>query len=234
MREFDIFGLRLRDLGLEPVSVFFNPILGDNHEVDVTTRAHVIVDTGQNPPLDELHGFFLCHVFFELGFKDRHRCQGTGAHGDVREGAGTTLRPNRMQMGAVIVDSTQNEVRPDVALISEKETFQPGERANHPGWFTRVESQEGELGGHHIAYLVAVGCGTGPAAVHIGRHVVDFHAILIRHNRAGGGSGIGTKDDTTLEGHARNGGPCFREFGEVGWEGAATGGFERFKESGVP
>lgn len=71
------------------------------------------------------------HVILVVGLKDSHGVEGTRAHGDVGELVGTTVRVDSEQVRASRVDTADDQMRADVALVADVSSFKQQRRVNN-------------------------------------------------------------------------------------------------------
>lgn len=90
----------------------------DDRDIDIGTGTQVVPDTAPDRSRDHVDRLLLGHMLLEAALEDGHGGQTAGTHRHVGKLVGRTVCVDREQVGARRVDTSQNEVSTDVALIS--------------------------------------------------------------------------------------------------------------------
>jgi len=131
-------GVHLAIVGLE-VPAVLHLALFDDAEINVRTRAEIVVDSSFDGLDDEGLGLLLSHILLELAFKNGHRRQRTRAHAQERPGLVVAVRVDLDELGSFHVDATDDTVRSNVATVAEDVVGEPSDCHLDAALAVRVE-----------------------------------------------------------------------------------------------
>lgn len=163
----------------------------DDGHVDVASRAEIVEDTGQDSLAAEVNGLLLVQLPLPLRLEDRHGGQRARAHGHVRQLVGGAVRVHREEVGACGIDSRDDQVGPDVALVAEEVLLEHGHACDDARFAASGEGVQFELGADQGGCELGVGGRAGAGAPDVGRNVVELLAVLVGDDRSRGCSCIG-------------------------------------------
>lgn len=112
-------------------------------------------------------------------------------------------------MGPKDIEPSYDQVSAQLALVPVEEARGGGDVRADSGLSAGVESLEFEVGRHEKIDKLSVCSCSGSAGVDVGSDVVNFFAIFFNYNRTSSGSGICSKDYTSIEFDSDDGGSCF-------------------------
>jgi hypothetical protein len=178
-------------VGLDEAALEGGLLLSDYGDIDVRPGSQVVEDTRLDGVGGQRHGLVLGHGGLPLGLEDRHRRERAAAHGDVRQLVGAAVGVNGEQADARGVDARHDEVRADVALVAEQVLLEHGHAGDDAGLAARRERVQLQLRRDERRCEFRVGRRPGARAPDLRRDVMELLAVLVRHDRAAGSSGVG-------------------------------------------
>lgn len=95
------------------------------------------------------------------------------------------------EVGSCGVDAGYDEVGTDVAFVFEEVLLQERHAGDDTGFTAGTEGVELQLGGDQTGGELCVGSCTGTGAPDVRTDVMQLFAVLVCHDGAGGGTGIG-------------------------------------------
>lgn len=121
-------------------------LLCDDGHVHVATRTQIVPDTGFDGIGAQSDGLVARQVRLPLCLENRHGGQRTGAHGDVWQLVGGAVGVDGEEVGASGVDTSNDEVGTNVALVTEQVLLQHRHAGDDAGLTACGEGVQFEVG----------------------------------------------------------------------------------------
>ena len=180
------------------VSQILNLALLENDEVNVGTRAKIVVHTSLNSLDAKVLGLFLGQIFLESGVQNTHSSETTRAEGKIRRSERVTVSSDLHELRAAAVNTSDNKVGTNVTTISEDVLDEARGSHLHSAFCASVHSMQLKLSLDHLSDVVAIGGRTGTSAVNVGSHVMQLGAVFVGHSGTGSRSRISSEYNTVL------------------------------------
>lgn len=145
---------------------------GNDTDVDVRTGTEVVEDTSQDGIRSQLDCFLPRQFGLPLSLKHRHGRQRSAAHGDVRELVCTSMGVDGKETNSRGVNSSDNEIRADVSLISEEMLFEHRHARHHSRLASGGEGMELQLRGDEGGGKLGVRSRSGSSTPYLRRDVM--------------------------------------------------------------
>lgn len=166
------------------------PILFNNADIDVTSGAEIVEDTGHDGLGAEVDGRLAVKVRPPGGLEHGHGGQRPGAHGHVGKLIGRPVRMHREEVRTRWIHACNDQVCADVSLVPEEVLLEHRHARHNPRRPPCRQRVQLNVGTDQRGRKLRVGGSSCARAPDLGSDIVQLLAVLIGDDRPARGAGV--------------------------------------------